>query len=64
MEEIDELGSESRLVKHHSEYLKTKVFLDSDDKSKLESIDLIYEHAVLAAVATKFIKKKEQVAKQ
>lgn len=69
LEEIYELGSESRLVKHHSEYLKTKVFLDSDDKSKLESLDLIYEHAVLAAaeavqvaaVATKFIKKKEQV---
>lgn len=71
LEEIYELGSESRLVKHHSEYLKTKVFLDSDDKSKLESLDHIYEHAVLAAaeavqvvaVATKFIKKKEQVAK-
>lgn len=69
LEEIYELGSESRLVKHHSEYLKTKVFLDSDDKSKLESLDLIYEHAVLAAaeavqvaaVAKKFIKKKEQV---
>lgn len=71
LEEIYELASESRLVKHHSEYLKTKVFLDSDDKSKLESLDNIYEHAVLAAaeavqvaaVATKFIKKKEQVAK-
>lgn len=72
LEEIYELASESRLVKHHSEYLKTKVFLDSDDKSKLESLDNIYEHAVLAAaeavqvaaVAKKFIKKKEQVAKQ
>lgn len=71
LEEIEELSSESRLVKHHSEYLKTKVFLDSDDKSKLASLDHIYEHAVLAAaeavqvaaVATKFIKKKEQVAK-
>ncbi len=63
LEEIYELGSESRLVKHHSEYLKAKIFLDSDDKSKLESLDHIYEHAVLAAVATKFIKKKEQVAK-
>ena len=71
LEEIYELGSESRLVKHHSEYLKTKIFLDSDDKSKLESLDHIYEYAVLAAaeavqvaaVATKFIKKKEQVAK-
>lgn len=72
LEEIEEMCSESRLVKHHSEYLKAKIFLDSDDKSKLESLDHIYEHAVLAAaeavqvaaVATKFIKKKEQVAKQ
>lgn len=72
LEEIEEMCSESRLVKHHSEYLKAKIFLDSDDKSKLESLDHIYKHAVLAAaeavqvaaVATKFIKKKEQVAKQ
>ena len=71
LEEIEEMCSESILVKHHSEYLKAKIFLDSDDKSKLESLDLIYEHAVLAAaeavqvaaVATKFIKKKEQIAK-
>ena len=72
LEEIEEMCSESSLVKHHSEYLKAKIFLDSDGKSKLESLDHIYEHAVLAAaeavqvaaVATKFIKKKEQVAKQ
>lgn len=70
LEEIEEMCSESRLVKHHSEYLKAKIFLDSDDKNKLKSFDHIYEHAVLAAaeavqvaaVATKFIKKKEQIA--
>ena len=71
LEEIEELSSESRLVKHHSEYLKAKIFLDSDDKSKLESLDHIYEHAVLAAaeavqvaaVATKFIKKERASSK-
>lgn len=71
LEEIEEMCSESILVKHHSEYLKAKIFLDSDDKNKLKSFDHIYEHAVLAAaeavqvaaVATKFIKKKEQIAK-
>lgn len=69
LEEVEELDLEADIIKHKVERLKEQIFLDSDDKSKLESLDHIYEHAVLAAaeavqvaaVATKFIKKKEQV---
>ena len=68
LEEVEELDLEADIIKHKVERLKEQIFLDSDDKSKLESLDHIYEHAVLAAaevvqvaaVAKKFIKKKEQ----
>lgn len=72
LEEVEELDLETDIIKHKVERLKEQVFSGLGSASKLESLDHIYEHAVLAAaeavqvaaVAKKFIKKKEQVAKQ
>lgn len=71
LEEFEELDSELKPINQRIESLKKRVFLDWGTPGKLEDLDYIYEHAVLAAaeavqvaaVATKFIKKKEQVAK-
>lgn len=72
LEEFEELDLEADIIKHKVERLKEQIFSGLDSASKLTELDHIYEHAVLAAakavqvaaVATKFIKKKEQVAKQ
>lgn len=69
LEEFEELDLEVDIIKHRIENLKKRVFLDWGNAGKLEDLDYIYEHAVIAAaeavqvaaVATKFIKKKEQV---
>ena len=68
LEEFEELDSELELIKHRIENLKKRVFLDWGTPGKLEDLDYIYEHAVLAAaeavqvaaVAIKFIKLKEK----
>lgn len=72
LEEVEKLNSEFNPIKYGIDCLKQKVFLYWNAPSKLKDLDYIYEHAVLAAaeavqvaaVAKKFIKKKEQVAKQ
>lgn len=71
LEEVEELDLEVDIIKHKVERLKEQIFSGLDSASKLKELDHIYEHAVLAAaeavqvaaVATKFIKKKEQIAK-
>ena len=69
LEEVEKLNSEFNPIKYGIDCLKQKVFLYWNAPSKLKDLDYIYEHAVLAAaeavqvaaVAKKFIKKKEQV---
>ncbi len=71
LEEVEELDLEDDIIKHKVERLKEQIFSGLGSASKL-NLDYIYEHAVLAAaeavqvaaVAKKFIKKKEQVEKQ
>ena len=68
LEEVEELDLEADIIKHKVERLKEQIFSGLGSASEL-NLDHIYEHAVLAAaeavqvaaVATKFIKKKEQV---
>ena len=68
LEEVEELDSEIDSIKHSVNNLKNKIFMDWGTPGKLEDLDYIYEHAVLAAaeavqvaaVATKFIKLKEK----
>lgn len=60
LEEVEELDSELKPINERIESLKKRVFLDWGTPGKLEDLDYIYEHAVLAAVAIKFIKLKEK----
>ncbi len=68
LEEVEELDLEADIIKHKVERLKKQICSGLGSASKL-NLDHIYEHAVLAAaeavqvaaVAKKFIKKKEQV---